>query len=108
MVRAAIDAGRPLPKMVTEAPTLDLEDQFLFTAYKRLKSEGGYSGQIPWTRIVEYGKHYDLRGDELEEFITIIELISNGQDEHENNKNPKKPNGFHAPQNRLGEHLQNK
>lgn len=89
--------------MITGAPQLDFVDQFYWTAYKRLRACASYGGQIPWTAINEYGKENGLQGDELEEFVTVIELVSEGHNKYdrENDPSAKKP----LPGNRITDQI---
>jgi hypothetical protein len=97
MLNAARETGCELPKMLTNAPTLNLIDQFYFQAYKRLHACSGMNGQIPWTAIVEYGREFDLEGDELEEFVTIIELVGSAHDKFNRETTTSAKNKLTAP-----------
>lgn len=64
-------------KVIEGAPHAD---KFLNTALNDLESERPYygmgaAGRIPFFKIVEYGKHYNLEGACLEDFIRDIQRV---------------------------------
>ena len=51
---------------------------FFLTAFYKLSTErsvGMGVGPIPWSKIVQYGRHYGFEGVSLEVFCDIIERL---------------------------------
>lgn len=80
LIKAALQAGRPIPPKIANAPELEPGLAFYMQAFHTLDSErslGEVLEQIPWSKIQMYADRYHLDDEETEElefFIRAIDL----------------------------------
>lgn len=102
-MEGALKKGRPLPEKFTKRPPIVEGMEFYLRAYNNLSTTRppGWSGPspIPWDCIVQYGTHYGLEPDVLEDFIVILREMDEGYLTwwREKNPPPTKPGGGKPP-----------
>lgn len=69
----------PIPDFVTDAPTLGIGSQFVYSAYQSLNSCRSFNeagvGRIPWNCIMDYADRLEMSFYEADEFCELIERI---------------------------------
>lgn len=74
-VEAAIVKGRALPEWYLDEPQLQIGDHFYITAFSDLNScrqVGMGVGEIPWDKVIEYGRYKGLDDTMMEVFRIIM------------------------------------
>lgn len=69
--------GRPLPEWYLDEPPLRPADGFFLRAFGALNTERNMQGNIPWSSIMQYGRHVGLQHDMLD----VLEIIIRTMDE---------------------------
>lgn len=74
-MEAAVRKKRQLPKWFEEEPPKGVGDDFYLDAFRNLSTErqvGMELGEIPWSKVVEYGLYKGLDSDMIDAFVHII------------------------------------
>lgn len=78
IVKAALDAGHPVPEEVIP-PEILPECEFALEAFHELKTDrqGGFIyGPIPWTAIDAYARRYGITDtEEFDDFVLMIRAM---------------------------------
>lgn len=73
IIRSCLASGKPYPKAIAEAPTLDDGNEFFFSAFMVLDTCRNYElGPIPYPVIRDYGLELELDEEQLERMIDVI------------------------------------
>lgn len=78
--KQAIRAGQPIPARIANAPELHFGLELFLNAFFDLDTErqAGFSiGPIPWSKIREYAKAYELDSDLSEDLMYFVKALDN-------------------------------
>lgn len=78
IVKQAIRSGQQVPDRIANAPELNLGLLFYLQAFFDLdaeRSQGFSRGRIPWSRIAEYAKYYELDNDQTDCLLCFIRAM---------------------------------
>ncbi|QNN99854.1 hypothetical protein P67b_00095 [Ruegeria phage Tedan] len=64
--------GKPLPEWYLDEPPIATADAFYLNAFGKLNTERNMQGHIPWSSIMQYGRHVGLDHDMLDTLEIII------------------------------------
>lgn len=74
-MKAAKRKKRPLPDWYLDEPVLIHGEQFFINAFWLLNTErnvGMDLGEIPWSKIVKYGRHCQLDRDMIDILVYVV------------------------------------
>lgn len=91
-----------MPKWYTDRPVVGPHDAFWMTAFSELSTERDYGmgfGPIPWSKVVEYGRHHGLSTAMINVLVAVIRELDEAWIKHqqdakrkaERRNAPKKP-----------------
>lgn len=62
---------------------------FYYNAFAELASDRTMDGGIPWTAISQYGRRYEIEGQEFEDFAFLIRALDQEWQKIMDEKKPK-------------------
>lgn len=73
IIRHCLQAGKPYPKKIRDAPELELDELFYYNAFAHLDTCRAFElGPIPYFRMMEYADQFELTIPQAERFIAIL------------------------------------
>lgn len=91
IIQMALREGRPLPRKIANAPTLDLGLELYYNAFWELdtcRPQGFGPGPIPWTAMNAYALRYDMTDEQTDELFHFVRAMDRAYLEHQAKRKP--------------------